>query len=48
MQVNVPPVFPGIVEIQAQTNAMHDCPIAVDDVNNARNTFGNQCMPQKA
>ena len=36
----VGPITKELFETQVQTNATRDCPIAVDDIGNARNTFG--------
>ena len=34
------PLSKELFKIHVQTNAMHNCPITVNDINNARKTFG--------
>jgi len=37
---NVGPITEELFKTQVQTNAMHNCPMTVDDIDNARKTFG--------
>ena len=37
---NVGPITEELFKTQAQTDAMHHCPMTVDNIDNARKTFG--------